>query len=259
MPLLDPVYDFFVRLKGGTEYLFYGRPILAGWAAEHLKSLPAGETPVVLDLGCGGGDDLMCVAAAADRPLALSGVEGYQPYRDACAAKGITTFPLNVERDRLPFADASVDVVVMNQVLEHTKEIFFIFSEVSRILKPGGVFLVGFPNLAAWHDRLLLLIGRQPSGMKVLGPHLRGFTREGFEKFARCDGWFAVEGFRGSAFYPFPAWASKILARVFPGLATAIFFRLRRSAQAGTFLQVLATRRFDTNYYRGSDSGATAS
>jgi len=185
------------------------------------------------------------------RPCTFFGIEGYGPYREACAAKGITTYPLNVERDRLPFADGSVDVVVMNQVLEHTKEIFFIFSEVSRILKPGGLFLVGFPNLAAWHDRLLLLIGRQPSGMKVLGPHLRGFTREGFTKFAECDDWFRAEDFRGSAFYPFPAWLSKILARALPTFATAIFFKLRRTPQDGTFMNVLRTRRFDTNYYQG--------
>jgi hypothetical protein len=98
----------------------------------------------------------------------------------------------------------------MNQVLEHTKDIFFIFSEVSRVLKPNGIFLVGVPNLAAWHDRLMLAVGRQPSGMKVLGPHVRGFTPHGLRKFAECDGYFALEGFQGSAFYPFPAGISKV-------------------------------------------------
>jgi SAM-dependent methyltransferase len=252
MSALDSINDFFVRLKGGTEYLSYGRPILAGWAAEHLRGLPAGVVPKILDLGCGQGDDLATFAAAVDRKCELYGLEGYGPYREICAAKGIETFPINVERDRLPFADQSLDVVSMNQVLEHTKDIFFIFSEVSRTLKPGGLFLLGVPNLAAWHDRLLLLIGRQPSGMKVLGPHVRGFTRQGLRKFAECDGFFALEGFRGSAFYPFPAGVSKVLARLFPGLATAIFFRLRRTGKPGLFIEVLRARRFETDYYQGS-------
>jgi SAM-dependent methyltransferase len=254
MSLLDPVYDFFVRLKAGTEHLSYGRPILTGWAVEHLRSLPGDVVPKVLDLGCGQGDDLAGFAAAFDRKCKLYGLEGYGPYREICAAKGIETYPINVEREPLPFADHTLDVVSMNQVLEHTKDIFFIFSEVSRVLKPGGIFLVGVPNLAAWHDRLLLLLGRQPSGMKVLGPHVRGFTREGFEKFAACDGYFRPDGFRGSAFYPFPAGMSRVLARLFPGLATAVFFRLRRTETPGTFIGVLRARRFETDYYMGPNS-----
>ncbi len=254
MSYLDSIHGFFVRLKAGTEHLTYGRPILAQWAAAHLRGLPAESTPVVVDVGCGEGADLSLLQSTVGRACSLQGIEGHAPYREACAARGITTFALDLERDPLPFADASVDVVLMNQVLEHTKDLFFIFSEVSRVLKPQGVFLVGFPNLAAWHDRLMLLLGRQPSGMKVLGPHVRGFTREGFSKFAECDGWFRIEGFRGSAFYPFPASVSKVLARVFPGLATAIFFRLRRTPKPGTFMEVLRARQFETNYYRGSDA-----
>ena len=252
MALLDSINDFFVRLKGGTEHLTYGRPILAGWAVEHLRALPAAVVPKILDLGCGQGDDLAGFAAAVDRKCDLYGLEGYGPYREICAARGIETFPINVERDPLPFPDQSLDVVSMNQVLEHTKDIFFIFSEASRTLKPGGLFLVGVPNLAAWHDRLMLLLGRQPSGMKVLGPHVRGFTRQGLQKFAECDGYFELDGFRGSAFYPFPAGLSRLLARLFPGLATAIFFRFRRTEKPGVFIEVLRARRFETDYYQGN-------
>jgi SAM-dependent methyltransferase len=256
MALLDPLYDFFVRLKGGTEYLSYGRPILAGWVAAQARTLPAGAPVRILDLGCGQGDDLALMARTVGGACELHGLEGYGPYREICAAKGIVTHPINVERDPLPFADQSLDVISMNQVLEHTKDIFFIFSEVSRVLKPNGLFLVGVPNLAAWHDRLLLLMGRQPSGMKVLGPHVRGFTREGFTKFATCDGYFALTDFKGSAFYPFPAGVSRVLAKVFPGLATAVFFRLSRTEKPGTFMDVLRTRRFETDYYTGPSTEA---
>lgn len=254
MPLLDPVYDFFVRLKGGTEHLIYGRPILAGWVAEYARALPVGVVPRILDLGCGQGDDLELMARTVGRACELHGLEGYEPYRAICATKGIVTHPINIERDPLPFPDQSLDVVSMNQVLEHTKDIFFIFSEVSRVLKPGGLFLIGVPNLAAWHDRLLLLLGRQPSGIKVLGPHVRGFTREGLVKFAQCDGFFTLDVYRGSAFYPFPAGVSRVLARAFPTLATSSFYRLRRSTKSGTFIEVLRARRFETDYYAGPET-----
>lgn len=41
----------------------------------------------------------------------------------------------NIERDSLPLADGQADLIIANQILEHTKEIFWIFHEVSRSLK----------------------------------------------------------------------------------------------------------------------------
>ncbi len=255
MSAFESVYDFFVRLKEGTEHLTYGRPVLRRWFADYAASLssPPETRPLlrVLDLGCGQGDDLQMLGNTLPGGCKLFGVESYAPYREICAAKGIETLAVDIERDKLPFADGSLDVVVINQVLEHTKDLFFILSEVSRVLVPNGLFLVGVPNLAAWHDRLLLMLGQQPSGMKVLGPHVRGFTLPGFRKFAECDGFFRLEAYAGSAFFPFPVAVSRILARLFPTLATSLFFRLRRTEKPGLFMEVLRNRRFETNYYEG--------
>jgi predicted SAM-dependent methyltransferase len=60
---------------------------------------------------------------------------------------GVSVFALNIERDALPFEDGSVDIVIANQILEHTKELFWIFHQVSRVLPVGGQFIVGVPNL----------------------------------------------------------------------------------------------------------------
>lgn len=249
--MLDAVYNFFVRLKSGTEYLTYGRPILRDWIIGHVESLPPGRMPKILDMGCGQGEDLSQIKSALQRECEMHGIESHAPYREACEAKGIRTHALDIERNPLPFSDASLDVVLINQVLEHTKDLFFIFAEISRVLPPGGLLAVGVPNLAAWHDRLLLLLGRQPSGMKVLGPHVRGFTLQGFRAFAECDGFFKLEECKGSAFFPFPAAISKLLAVLFPTLSTAIFFKLIRTEKPGTFMEVLKNRRFETNYYQG--------
>jgi len=250
--MLDAVYDFFVRLKSGTEYLTYGRPVLRGWMTGHVASLPPGRIPKILDIGCGQGEDLAQLRAGLQRDCEMHGIENYEPYRKSCENKGIQTHALDIERDVLPFSNAALDAVLINQVLEHTKELFFIFSEISRVLPPGGLLAVGVPNLAAWHDRLLILIGRQPSGMKVLGPHVRGFTLQGFRAFAECDGFFKLVECKGSAFFPFPAAVSKLLAVLFPTLATAIFFKLIRTEKPGTFMEVLRSRRFETNYYQGA-------
>src|SRR5580658_6890064 len=98
------------------------------------KSLPYG---VVLDMGAGGGDDLALAQEA--RPQAKRwGVEVHPPYAKKLSGQGIRVLPLNIEKDRLPFEDEKVDVVIMNQILEHTKEVFWILHEVSRVLPVGG-------------------------------------------------------------------------------------------------------------------------
>jgi SAM-dependent methyltransferase len=242
------VYRKALALKAGTEDLVYGRDILRDWAA----SLATGDRQLrILDIGCGYGNDLVAIREKLGGKAQLYGLEGYAPYREDCAKVGILAHDGDVERDSLPYEDNSLDVVLMNQVLEHTKDLFWIFSEVHRVLRPGGLFLAGVPNLAAWHDRLMLLVGMQPSGMKVLGPHVRGFTYPGLKAFTEADGFFAVTGFGGSGFYPFPRFCAVRLAKWFPTLATGIFFRMEKTAKAGSFLEVLRSRRFETAYYEG--------
>ena len=47
---------------------------------------------------------------------------------------------------RLPWADATFDVVISNNVLEHLSEPTTVFSEVCRVLKPGGTFFAKTPG-----------------------------------------------------------------------------------------------------------------
>lgn len=46
----------------------------------------------------------------------------------------------------LPFPDASFDVVISVNVLEHIDDPVRLFAEVRRVLKPGGVFIAHTPN-----------------------------------------------------------------------------------------------------------------
>lgn len=141
--------------------------------------------------------------------------------------------------------------MLANQVIEHTKEVFWIFSEVSRILKSGGLFVVGVPNLASLHNRVALLFGTQPPAIRVLGPHVRGFAKGSFTEFAGCGGYFKVVEIKGSNFYPFPPWISVRLARVLPNLAVSLYFRIQRTAKRGASVEVLRDIPLDTMYFTG--------
>lgn len=50
----------------------------------------------------------------------------------------------------LPLPDHSVDVVIFNHVVEHLPRPSFTMNELSRILRPGGLFLAGSPVAPLW-------------------------------------------------------------------------------------------------------------
>ncbi|HZP40416.1 MAG TPA: class I SAM-dependent methyltransferase [Candidatus Binatia bacterium] len=54
---------------------------------------------------------------------------------------------------RLPFRAAAFDHVVTNAVLEHVANPFRAVAEVSRVLRPGGVFAGSAAFLEPYHDR----------------------------------------------------------------------------------------------------------
>lgn len=252
------------RLKEGTEFLNYGRHVIAEWGARSLLAMHAATGRKdfhVFDTGCGHGDDLLGVRrrlaelmpAGTNLKVRYTGVEGYEPFVRECRAQGIETIDLDVEKDHLPFADASVDVIITNQLLEHTKEVFWIFSEYARILRPGGRLMIGVPNLASLHNRLLLLFGLHPTAQQTLSAHVRSFTLGDLRNFAEAGGLFRFIERRGSNFYPFPPSISRPLARIFPSMAWGLFVLLERTDTKGSFLDNLRGEDnfLETPFYGG--------
>jgi len=48
--------------------------------------------------------------------------------------------------EALPYADATFDLVIADNVVEHLTAPAEVFAEVARVLKPGGIFLFKTPN-----------------------------------------------------------------------------------------------------------------
>ena len=108
-------------------------------------SLKSGE--VVVDLGCGGGLDVFLAAQKVGPTGMAIGID-MTPEMIALArrnaAKGSGGKPIaNVEFhlatiDKLPLADASVDCVISNCVINLAPDKRAVFREIARVLKPGG-------------------------------------------------------------------------------------------------------------------------
>ena len=239
-----------VQSQKGTwidRSLNYGR--------HHIKDFlsSAGAFATVLDLGAGQGDDLM-LAQNVNPHAAIHAVEVCSEYAARLLEKGIRVHSLNIERDALPFPDRSVDIVMANQVLEHVKELFWIFHEISRVLPVGGKLILGIPNLAALHNRILLAFGRQPSPLKNNSAHIRGYTKRDLLRFLEScfPGGYQLKKFGGSNFYPFPPVVARPLAKLFPNMAWGIFFMFEKQREyKDEFLAFPIKERLETNFYVG--------
>lgn len=249
LPSESMIAQFLYRYKRRTEYLNYGGDIIYSWAADYSRG---SDNLKILDIGFSEGRDLLSIKEhLPGKKVELFGVDCRNVSVAQAGAIGIRAVSMNIENEPLPFADAHFDIVVANMVLEHTKEIFWIFSEISSTLKRKGVAIIGVPNLASLHNRLALLIGQQPLCMRLFGSHVRGFTQPSFAHFIRQGGYFRLLQVRGANFYPFPSFISKVLARALPTMAVSLFFLVERTEKSGRFISVLDDHDLGTPYFIG--------
>jgi SAM-dependent methyltransferase len=176
---------------------------------------PAATAPRLLDVGCW--DGAATIRYAQRYGAKALGIEVFAgPAADA-RARGVEVVSLDLETQAMPWPDASVDVVIANQVLEHLKNIWLPMGEMFRVLRPGGALILSVPNLASLHNRVLLALGLQPTSIATFGPHVRGFTRREFERFVAFDGALAIERSAGVGFLPLmPPW-TRAFSWLWPG------------------------------------------
>ena len=121
------------------------RDMLRDWRERHGR---AGRL-TVLDAGCGDGINLIGLHDLAGQQgldINLFGLD-YNPVRLARAQQVAAHARLQQgSLYFLPFASDSVDVVLCNHVLEHVPDASTALTELARVLRPGGMLIVGVPN-----------------------------------------------------------------------------------------------------------------
>jgi len=111
----------------------------------------------VLDLGCG--DGAMLDYLQRERGCTGYGVEIDDANVLACVARGVNAIQLNLDEGLAIFEDASFDVVLQIDTLQHLRNAEVMLRETARV---GRVGIVAFPNFAHWPNRLSILQGRMP-------------------------------------------------------------------------------------------------
>jgi arsenite methyltransferase len=98
---------------------------------------------VVLDLGCGAGTDVLIAAQMVGPAGRVIGVDMTPTMLERASASAREMGLANVELhesliEALPLEDASVDVVISNGVIDLVPDKDAVFSEIDRVLRPGG-------------------------------------------------------------------------------------------------------------------------
>ena len=197
---------------------------------EIVRDLPRGNGGErrLLDVGCWDGETTERLARAAG--ARAYGVEVFAERAALARARGIEVAVQDVESTPFPWPDQSMDVVVCNQVLEHLKNVWLPMSEIFRVLKVGGHCVIGVPNLASLHNRVLLALGWQPTAIRTFGPHVRGFTLRELRRFVEHGGGLQVVRVAGAGLYPLPASWARLPNRLWPGagaVALAVACKVR--------------------------------
>ena len=138
----------------------------------------------VLDLGCGTGELLDHLIR--HRNCSGYGVEINDANVQACVARGVNVIQLNLDEGLTLFADASFDVVLQIDTLQHLRNAEVMLRETARV---GRIGIVAFPNFGHWPNRLAVARGRMPV-TKVLPyqwydtPNIRVGTLDDFKALA---------------------------------------------------------------------------
>jgi len=113
----------------------------------------------LLELGYGHGH---LVAAVAARVRGKYNIIDIVDRRDEIALpSNVVTHISNLDND-FPIPSQSMDAVIALMIVEHLYDPFHSFSEIARILRPGGKAYVNLPNIASIRCRLELLFGKMP-------------------------------------------------------------------------------------------------
>lgn len=147
-----------------------------GVLAEAIKKYNLSDS--ALDLGCGNGKTLLSLP---NNFINLYGVDILDILSPEAKTKvKFSSADLNFEK--LPFADNSIELVTAFQIIEHLENPFFVMREVHRILRPGGIFMFSVPNPFNLAFRLkFLFTGNMPPWTEI-NHHLLFLTDAVFKK-----------------------------------------------------------------------------
>jgi len=144
----------------------------------------------ILDIGCGIGTFVQRLRQFSPH---VYGVDVDQER----VRRGATSLPYLAVAvsEHLPFADATFDVVLLHEVLEHVGDDRLTLGEACRVTRPGGRIVIYCPNRLYPFETHGVFLGKRylsgniplvnylPDGLRRrVVPHVRAYTRRGLRR-----------------------------------------------------------------------------
>lgn len=159
------------------------------------------ENARILDIGCGLGAYVRRIGDFTDQAY---GIDIDAPRVVEGAENGVARLSIALS-EHLPYADASFDGVLLNEVIEHVGNDRDTLREALRVTKPGGKVIIFAPNRFYPFETHGIYLGKRyvfgniplvnylPDSLRNrLVPHARAYTKAGLEKITRgLDGRWA--------------------------------------------------------------------
>jgi 2-polyprenyl-3-methyl-5-hydroxy-6-metoxy-1,4-benzoquinol methylase len=120
-----------------------------------IGELPLASKARVLDVACGYG---LLGKAMSDN---VWGFDSSKVAVRIAKSMGIKATVGDAEK-RWKYPNDYFDIVIASHIIEHVRNPDALLSEAHRVLKKGGKIILITPNLAAWFNRVILLLGFQP-------------------------------------------------------------------------------------------------
>ena len=95
--------------------------------------------------------------------------------------------------DRLPFADGSFATVINSEVIEHVPDTPEVWSEMWRVLRPGGMLILGTPDYDRWLWWVLEWIYGKVLPDAYAHEHITHYTRAGLTAHLQAAGYEVLE------------------------------------------------------------------
>jgi 2-polyprenyl-3-methyl-5-hydroxy-6-metoxy-1,4-benzoquinol methylase len=138
------------------------------------------DARVVLDVGCGSGDNA-ALLRRRDPRVEVHGITASESEAVAARPRLDRCWVADVER-ALPaeIAERQYDAVLFCHVLEHLRDPADVVRRAVTLLRPGGACVIAVPNVLVWFQRVKFALGRfeyEPAGI-MDETHVRFFTYE---------------------------------------------------------------------------------
>ncbi len=189
-----------------------------------------------LDIGCGDGG---IAERIQNLGINMYGIDVSHEQLKNAEKRGVHTQEGDIQKT-LPYNDNSFDIVFAGEVIEHIADPRNFVTEINRILKTGGLFVVTTPNLAGFDNRIRLLFGKIPRCIEPLSSHhyqhVRPFTFSSLEDFLNKGG-FAVDSFASNRVkvlsFDFLKIDSYVLAEYLPSIGATLIVGAIKNSDVG--------------------------